>query len=89
MSQALENDISREVWKVYKLSLIHIYENHVPIPSLLAVSALQQYLVRTKKRTSVALILESGEPRAVSYTHLSITQKKHIPRVCIFMMICR
>ena len=33
-------------------------ENHVPIPSLLAVSALNQYLVRTKKRTRVALILE-------------------------------
>ena len=26
-------------------------ENHVAIPSLLAVSAVQQYLVRTKKRT--------------------------------------
>ena len=44
-----------------------IDENHVPIPSLLAVSALQQYLVRTKKRTSVALILESGEPREVHH----------------------
>lgn len=42
-----------------------IDENHVPIPSLLAVSALQQHLVKTKKRTSVALILESGEPREV------------------------
>ena len=44
-----------------------IDENHVPIPSLLAVSALQQYLVRTKKRTGVALILESGEPREVHH----------------------
>ena len=42
-------------------------ENHVPIPSLLAVSALNQYLVRTKKRTRVALILESGEPREVHH----------------------
>ncbi|MCI8992717.1 MAG: glutamate synthase large subunit [Eubacterium sp.] len=42
-------------------------ENHVPIPSLLAVSALQQYLVRTKKRTDLALILESGEPREVHH----------------------
>ena len=42
-------------------------ENHVPIPSLLAVSALQQHLVRTKKRTSVAMILESGEPREVHH----------------------
>ncbi len=40
-------------------------ENHVAIPSLLAVSALQQHLVRTKKRTSVAMILESAEPREV------------------------
>ena len=44
-----------------------IDENHVPIPSLLAVSALQQHLVKTKKRTSVALILESGEPREVHH----------------------
>ena len=31
-------------------------ENHVAIPSLLAVSAMQKHLIRTKKRTSVALI---------------------------------
>ena len=42
-------------------------ENHVAIPSLLAVSAVHQYLIRTKKRTSVALILESGEPRDVHH----------------------
>lgn len=40
-------------------------ENHVPIPSLLAVSAVEQHLVRTKKRTAVSLIIESGEPRDV------------------------
>lgn len=38
-------------------------ENRVAIPSLLAVSALQQYLVRTKKRTSLSIVLESAEPR--------------------------
>jgi len=42
-------------------------ENHVAIPSLLAVSALHQYLVKTKKRTSLAIILESGEPREVHH----------------------
>ncbi|SFR92406.1 glutamate synthase large subunit [Anaeromicropila populeti] len=42
-------------------------ENHVAIPSLLAVSAMQQHLVRTKKRTSVAMILESAEPREVHH----------------------
>ena len=40
-------------------------ENHVPIPSLLAVSSVEQHLVVTKKRTAVSLILESGEPRDV------------------------
>ena len=44
-----------------------IDENRVPIPSLLAVSALHQYLVRTKKRTSMAMVLESGEPREVHH----------------------
>ena len=42
-------------------------ENHVAIPSLLAVSAVQQYLVRTKKRTAVSLVLESAEPRTVHH----------------------
>ena len=42
-------------------------ENHVAIPSLLAVSALEQHLVRTKKRTAVSVILESGEPRDVHH----------------------
>ena len=40
-------------------------ENHVPIPSLLAVSALEQHLVRTRKRTAVSVVLESAEPRDV------------------------
>ena len=34
---------------------------------LRAVAALQQYLVQTKKRTSMAVILESGEPRDVHH----------------------
>ena len=42
-------------------------ENHVAIPSLLAVSALEQYLVRTKKRTAVSMILESAEPRDIHH----------------------
>ena len=42
-------------------------ENHAAIPSLLAVSALEQYLVRTRKRTAVSVILESGEPRDVHH----------------------
>ncbi len=42
-------------------------ENHLAIPSLLAVSAMEQYLVRTKKRTAISIILESAEPRDVHH----------------------
>lgn len=42
-------------------------ENHVAIPSLLAVSAVEQYLIKTKKRTAVSIILESAEPRDVHH----------------------
>ncbi len=42
-------------------------EYRVPIPSLLAVASLRQHLVSMKKRTAVALILESAEPREVHH----------------------
>ncbi len=40
-------------------------ESHMAIPSLLAVSALEQHLVRTKKKTAMSILLESGEPKTV------------------------
>ena len=40
-------------------------EMHLAIPSLLAVSALEQHLIRRKQRTEVSVLLESGEPRDV------------------------
>lgn len=42
-------------------------ENHVAIPSLLAVSAMEHHLIRTKKRTLISIILESAEPRDVHH----------------------
>jgi glutamate synthase (ferredoxin) len=42
-------------------------ENHVAIPSLLAVAAVHRHLVQTKKCTAMSLILESGEPREVHH----------------------
>ena len=42
-------------------------ENHVALPSLLAVSAVHRHLVQTKKCTAMSLILESGEPREVHH----------------------
>ncbi|MBR3504492.1 MAG: glutamate synthase large subunit [Clostridia bacterium] len=41
--------------------------DRLAIPSLLAVSALEQHLIRIKKRTAVSVILESGEPRDVHH----------------------
>lgn len=76
-STRLDRAIDRlfvEVDKAYKdganilvLSDRGVDENHMPIPSLLAVSAVHQYLVKTKKRTSLAMLLESGEPREVHH----------------------
>ncbi|MDK2807947.1 MAG: glutamate synthase large chain [Clostridiales bacterium] len=57
----------KEGCNVLILSDRGVDENHVAIPSLLAVSAMQQHLVTTKKRTSVAMILESAEPREVHH----------------------
>ena len=76
-STKLERAIDRlfvEVDKAYRdganilvLSDRGVDENHMPIPSLLAVSAVHQHLVKTKKSTSLAIILESGEPREVHH----------------------
>ena len=38
-----------------------------PIPSLLAVAAVHHHLVRTKERTKVALVVESGDAREVHH----------------------
>ena len=42
-------------------------EEYAPIPSLLALSAVHNHLVREKTRTQVALIVETGEPREVMH----------------------
>jgi glutamate synthase (ferredoxin) len=42
-------------------------ENHAPIPALLALGAVHQHLIRLGLRTSVSLIVESGEPREVHH----------------------
>src|SRR5579863_7899651 len=42
-------------------------EEYAPIPSLLALSAVHNHLVREETRNEVALIVESGEPREVMH----------------------
>ncbi len=47
-------------------------QDYAPIPSLLALSAVHNHLVREETRTQVALIIESGEPREVMHFCLLI-----------------
>ena len=43
---------------------------HAPIPSLLALAAVNQHLVENKKRLLTGIIVESGEPREVEHIAL-------------------
>jgi glutamate synthase domain-containing protein 2/glutamate synthase domain-containing protein 1/glutamate synthase domain-containing protein 3 len=47
-------------------------QDDAPIPSLLALSAVHNHLVREGTRTQVALIIESGEPREIMHFALLI-----------------
>ena len=42
-------------------------EQYAPVPSLLALSAVHNHLVREETRNKIALIVESGEPREVMH----------------------
>ncbi|NLW12239.1 MAG: glutamate synthase subunit alpha, partial [Clostridiaceae bacterium] len=44
--------------------------SHAPIPALLALAGLHHHLIRSKTRTNVSLIVESGEPREVHHMAL-------------------
>ena len=57
----------KEGCNILILSDRDVDEFHMPIPSLLAVSTLQQHLVTTKRRTSMSVILETAEPREVHH----------------------
>ena len=68
------NHLFVEVDKAYReganiliLSDRGVDENHVAIPSLLAVAAVHKHLVDTRKCTAMSLIVESGEPREVHH----------------------
>ena len=47
-------------------------KDYAPIPSLLALAAIHNLLVREETRTQVALIIESGEPREVMHFALLV-----------------
>ena len=60
--KAIENGAT-----ILVLSDRNVDENNVGIPALLATSGLHQNLIRTTKRTSVSIVLESGEPREIHH----------------------
>lgn len=60
--EAIENGTS-----IIVLSDKTVDENNIPIPALLAVSALHHHLVDEAKRTKVSIVVESGEPREIHH----------------------
>ncbi|UAL07661.1 MAG: glutamate synthase large subunit [Candidatus Methanogranum gryphiswaldense] len=59
---SVDNNISYII-----LSDRFVDKDHVAIPSVLAVSAVHQYLVHNKKRMQTDIIVETGEPREVMH----------------------
>jgi glutamate synthase domain-containing protein 2/glutamate synthase domain-containing protein 1/glutamate synthase domain-containing protein 3 len=78
LEQALQSLCKRASWAIksgYSLLILSdrgIDEESAPIPSLLALTAVHNHLVREGTRTQVALIIESGEPREVMHYCLLI-----------------
>lgn len=56
-----------EGYDIFILSDRQMSEYRVPIPALLAVSAIHHHLIRKGTRTQVGFVLESGEPREVHH----------------------
>ncbi len=59
------DEVYEEGFNIVILSDRGVDPAHAAIPSLLAVSAVEQHLIRTKRRTLCSVILESGEIRDV------------------------
>ena len=71
----LSNRASHAVDSGYTLLILSdrgVDSTYAPVPSLLAMAAVHNRLVREEKRTQVALIIESGEPREVMHFALLI-----------------
>ncbi len=59
-------------------------ERFAPIPSLLALNKIHQYLLSKHKRTATALIVESAEPREVM--HIALLMGFGASAVCPYML---
>ncbi len=66
---------SQSIEKGYRILILSdrgVDHNSAPIPSLLALTAVHNHLVREGTRSQVALIVESGEPREIMHFALLI-----------------
>ena len=67
---AVAADVEKKVDDGCSLTILSdrgVDETHVPIPSLLAVSAVHQHLVRVGKRQLTGIVIETGEAREVMH----------------------
>ncbi|QUH24577.1 glutamate synthase large subunit [Serpentinicella alkaliphila] len=91
LEKALDNlfekvsDAIKEGYNIFVLSDRGIDKEYAAIPSLLAVSGLHHHLIREGSRASVALVLESGEPREVH--HFSLLIGYGVSAVCPYLAI--
>jgi glutamate synthase (NADPH) large chain len=71
----LQKGASRAIQSGYSLLILSdrgVDSDYAPIPSLLALTAVHNHLVREETRTQVAIVIESGEPREVMHFALLI-----------------
>ncbi len=68
----LASEKIREGYTVLVLSDRHADATHVPIPALLATAAVHHHLVREHTRSSVGLVIETGEAREVMHVALLV-----------------
>lgn len=69
------DDVSKKIKEGYTIIILtdkDYSKERIPMPSLLAVSSVNQYLVRTGERESVGLIIETGEARETMHFALLI-----------------
>lgn len=72
-----------EGYNIIVLSDKKVDEYEAAIPSLLAVSAVHQYLIKKKTRTKVSLIIETGEARET--THFALLMGYGASAVCPYL----
>lgn len=68
----LTSEKIKENYSIIILSDRDFSNNKMPMPSLLALSAINNHLIRTAERESVGLIIETGEARSIMHFSLLI-----------------